>query len=270
MPDLDAYLARIGYSGDVRPSAETLRAIHRAHLLAIPYENLDIHRGVTLSLDPDAIYDKLVTGRRGGWCYEMNGLLAWALREMGFDVTLLASDVRREFVGDGAGGEHLVLMVRADGRPYLADTGFGNGILEPLPLEPGEYAQGYLTYGLLNEGERWFFRNQQYGGPGFVFTLTPRELPYFAATCHMLQTSPDSGFVRATVCHRFTPDWRLLTLRGAVLTTITEAGKREQVVDNFALYEQLLDRDFGLRLPDAGALWDKVWARHQAWTAENA
>lgn len=266
---LNDYLARIGYAGAREATPETLRAVHRAHLLAIPYENLDIHRGGTLSLDPVTVYEKLVTQRRGGWCYEMNGLLAWALRELGFEVTLLASDVRREFVGDGAGGEHLVLLVSLGGRRYLADTGFGNGILEPIPLEPGDYTQGFLTYGLLNEGERWFFRNQPYGGPGFVFTLTPRELPYFAATCQRLQTSPESGFVRTTVCHHFTPDGRLITLRGAVLTSISETGKSEQVVDNFASYEQLLDRDFGLRLPDLDALWAKVWARHLAWVAEN-
>src|SRR5215207_9409581 len=119
------YLQRIHYQGTLNPTPETLIALQRAHLFAIPYENLDIHRGGTLSLDMETIFDKLVTQRRGGWCYEMNSLLAWALRELGFDVTLLSSDVVNEMMGDGAGGDHLVLLVKLD-RPYLADVGFGN------------------------------------------------------------------------------------------------------------------------------------------------
>ncbi len=265
---LNDYLDRIGYRGALTPTLATLTALHRAHLLAIPYENLDIHRGGTLSLDETRIFDKLVTGRRGGWCYEMNGLLAWVLRELGFDVMLLASSVTSEFVGDGAQGSHLILMVMAAGRPYLADVGFGNGILEPIPLEVGTYTQGFLTYELLRDGERWYFRNHPYGGPGFVFTLTPRAMSHFAAECQRLQTSPESGFVRTTVCHRFTADG-IITLRGAVLRTVSAEGMSEQVVDNSATYEQLLDSRFDLRLPDAAALWEKVWARHQAWLKEN-
>lgn len=85
--EIGAYLERIGYTGECTITLQTLTAIHEAHLRAIPYENLDIHLGRTLSLDIEAIYDKIVTRRRGGWCYEMNGLLSWALRELGFAVT---------------------------------------------------------------------------------------------------------------------------------------------------------------------------------------
>ena len=204
---LTDYLERIHFDGNLMPTLDTLTRLHRAHLLAIPYENLNIHLGRTLTLDPAQIFDKLVTQRRGGWCYEMNGLLAWALREIGFDVTLLASDVRHDMVGDGSAGDHLILLVRLD-RPYLADVGFGNGLIEPIPLEPGAYTQRFLTYQLIHDADddRWFFQNQRYGGPGFVFTLQPRTLPYFTQRCHELQTLPDSGFVRTTVCHRFTPE----------------------------------------------------------------
>src|SRR5260370_5373273 len=96
---LSAYLQRIGYDRPVRTDLETLIGLHRAHLLNITYENLDIHLGRRLSLDPAAIFDKLVTGRRGGWCYEMNGLLAWALREIGFEMTLLAGTLGRPAQG---------------------------------------------------------------------------------------------------------------------------------------------------------------------------
>ena len=219
--ELDAYLRRIGErAGD--PTLDTLNRLHRAHLRAIAYENLDIHLGRTLSLDVAQIYAKIVTRGRGGWCYEMNSLLAWALRELGFDVTLLASAVTSEFVGDGSSGEHLILLVKLD-RDYLVDVGFGNGLQLPIPLEVGTYQQDFLTYGLLNDGDRWYFQNQAHGGPGFVFTLQPRAIEHFAPACERLQTSPESGFVRTTVCHRFTPDG-LISLHGAVLKSFSAAG----------------------------------------------
>ena len=142
MPTLAAYLARIGYAGPIEPTTDVLYAVHRRHLLAIPYENLDIHLGRELSLNLPAIFDKIVTRRRGGWCYEMNGLLAWALREMGFDVTLLS----------GAEGKHLVLRVQLE-QAWLADVGYGNGILEPLPLIEGEHTQHGFVFRLSRDDE---------------------------------------------------------------------------------------------------------------------
>jgi N-hydroxyarylamine O-acetyltransferase len=259
--DLAAYLNRIGYERPPQPDLETLVGIHRAHLLTITYENLDIHLGRTLSLDTAHIFDKLVTRRRGGWCYEMNGLLAWALREIGFNVTMLASAVGRQTAGANAEGNHLILLVQLD-RSYLVDVGFGNGLLEPIPLEPGEYQQGFLTYWLENNGGEWIFHNHAYGGAGFEFNLQPRQMSDFTERCHYLQTSPDSGFVRTAVCHRHTPDG-LLTLRGATLRTITADGMREEVITSATAYRRTLENQFDLHLnDDVDTLWEKVWASH--------
>src|SRR5262249_42838960 len=142
---LKAYLQRIRYERPVKVDLDTLIGVHRAHLLNITYENLDIHRGLPLTLDLDHIFEKIVTEHRGGWCYEMNGLLAWALREIGFPVTMLAGTVGRQAQGTTVEGNHLVLLVELD-QPYLADVGFGNGFLEPLPLQVGTYQQDFLTY----------------------------------------------------------------------------------------------------------------------------
>ncbi len=260
---LDAYLERIGYSGSRAPTLDTLIAVHRAHLLTISYENLDIHLGRALTLDPAQIFAKIVTGRRGGWCYEMNGLFAWALAELGFRVTLLGSAVNRAAAGAAAENNHLILRVDLD-RPYLADVGFGNGFLEPLPLQPGQYQQGFLSYRLTQDADRWFFENHAYGGAGFDFTLQPRHLPDFAERCTYLQTSPASGFVRNLVCHRHTPDG-IITLRNASLRTVTASGAADQVVDNSASYEQVLNSQFNLHLPPAevAALWEQAWAKQQ-------
>src|SRR3954471_15025485 len=102
--DLKAYFGRIGYVGEPRVDLATLRALHRAHLLAIPYENLDVQLGRPLTTDPAAAYDKIVRRRRGGWCYEMNGLFGWALETVGFSVMRMAGGAMRELRGDMAVG----------------------------------------------------------------------------------------------------------------------------------------------------------------------
>jgi N-hydroxyarylamine O-acetyltransferase len=265
---LDAYLKRVGHAGPVRPDLDTLRALHRAHLLAIPYENFDIHLGRRLSLDEAQIFAKIVGEGRGGWCYEMNGLFAWALRQIGFRVSLLSGTVGRATAGDAAEGNHLVLLVDL-GQLYLADVGFGNGLLEPIPLAPGSYRQGFLTYGLAVDGERWHFQNHPHGGPGFDMLLTPRRMGDFAGQCHTQQTAPTSGFVRVTSCHRFTGE-SLLSLRGAVLTKVRGEGVASRTLSGADEYVALLDESFGLRIPGAARLWGRVWERHQAWLAEQA
>jgi N-hydroxyarylamine O-acetyltransferase len=216
-------------------------------------------------LDEAHIFRKLVTEGRGGWCYEMNGLFAWALEMLDFRVTRLASAVNREASGDGAERNHLILKVDLD-RPYLVDVGFGNGLLEPVPLEAGTYTQRFLSYGLSHNGTRWYFQNQIYGGAGFDFTLQPHRMVEFAEKCHELQTSPESGFVRTTVCYRFTPDG-YIGLRGAVLQSISESGVDEQVIESQDEYTATLEERFDLHLPaeDVATLWQKVWVRHQEW-----
>lgn len=264
--NLTEYLDRVGYVGPLEPNLATLRGLHRAHLLAIPYENLDIHLGRPLALDERRIFEKLVRERRGGWCYEMNGLFAWALREAGFRVDMLGGAVNRAALGERAERNHLVLLVELE-RPYLADVGFGNAFLEPLPLEAGEHARDGLTYRLAQSGERWVFENHAHGGPGFDFTLEPHTLEDFAGQCHALQTSPESGFVRVAVCHRFTPS-SILSLRGAVLSTATPRGVETHVIGGADEYAGVLGERFDLRVPNAAGLWEKVWAAHQLWAQQ--
>lgn len=265
MSRLDAYLDRIGYSAPVRADRQTLFGLHRAHLLAIPYENLDIHLGRTLTLDVDAIFDKIVTRRRGGWCYEMNGLFAWALREIGFDVSLLAGTVGRRSSGASAEGNHLLMSVTLD-QPYLADVGFGNGFLDPLPLVAGRYNQADFLrpFELRQADGRWELVGDGVGGGGFDFTLEPAVMTQFASQCHHLQTSPESGFVRITVCHRFGQD-AISSLRGAVLQQTTAQGTTSTTFDQAADYRRALEDIFGLRLPELDQLWQRVWLAHQNW-----
>ena len=114
--DVPAYLNRINYHGGLMPNAETLCGLHTAHLLAVPFENLDIHLGRPIVLEEDALFDKIVTRRRGGFCYELNGLFAGLLRELGFDVTRLAAGVINSTGDFSPIFDHLTLMVTLDER----------------------------------------------------------------------------------------------------------------------------------------------------------
>jgi N-hydroxyarylamine O-acetyltransferase len=270
--NLEQYLNRVGITGSLEPSLETLIALHRAHLQTIPYENLEIHFGRKLELDLERIFERLVLERRGGWCYEMNGLFAWVLREIGFDVRLVSTRVTRSDGSLMAPGDHVALIVRLETASpqttWLVDVGWGNGFLDPLPLKVGTYTQGFLEYRLESHGDAWTFFNQQYGADGFSFTLEPRNLDGFQERCTWLQTSPESGFVRVTVCQRFTPDG-INTLRDATLIRIRSTGKLEQTIGSFEEYEKVLREDFKLEVPNLHELWGKVWQSHLAWVAQN-
>jgi N-hydroxyarylamine O-acetyltransferase len=262
----DAYFRRIGYAGSAQPTRETLFAIHRAHLLAIPYENLDIHLGRTLVLDPETNFRKLVHERRGGWCYEMNGVFGAVLERLGYDVRYLSGAVGRARRGDAAEGNHLVLLVTLD-QPWIVDVGFGDGFIEPLPLVEGTYRQGFLEFGLVRDGDRWTVLNHPMGGADrFDFTLESRFLENFSGQCHALQTSPESGFVQTTVCQQFVADG-IVTLRGAVLRKIRESGVTETTIDNASAWARVILEQFGLEIPGVERLFPRVWERHLAWAA---
>src|SRR6266550_822553 len=132
--DLAAYLRRIGYAGELSPSRATLDALHRAHATAIPFENLDILLGVPIRLDLASLQAKLVTARRGGYCFEQNTLFAAALEQFGFAVTRLAARVRLNAVAVNP-RTHMLLRVDVAGTSWIADVGFGGaGLLWPIPL----------------------------------------------------------------------------------------------------------------------------------------
>jgi N-hydroxyarylamine O-acetyltransferase len=258
---IHAYLERIAYTGTTTPTLATLKALHRQHMLSIPYENLDIHLGRKREHSEQAFFEYLVTEKRGGWCFEMNGLFAWALRQLGFKVTLLAATVNRERPG-GIVNNHLLVLVDL-GERYIADVGFGNGLLEPIPLCPGCYQHGFRQFVFSQEGDTWIFAQPASDEPAFDFTLAPFELMDFSAAAHHLKTSADSGFVQVSVCHRVS-EYAVWSLRGALLTTLTAQGKSTRTITTLADYQSVLEA-LGLQLPEVAALWEKVWRAHQAW-----
>lgn len=258
---LSGYFARIGFKGPATPDLKTLRAIHRAHLCAIAYENLDIHLGRALALDLPAVFDKLVTRGRGGWCFEMNGLLAWALREIGFQVSMLGAAVNPVSADMLPGRDHLVLRVDLD-QPWLADAGFGNGFLEPIPLRAGRFTQLGLRHGLSRDGAYWTYHSDPLFDSRFVFSEQPLVWQDFAGRCHWLQTDPASWFTALTACFRARDNGTILALRGRMLSDYTRRGPARREIFELPDYASTLRRDFGLSLtdPELAVLWPRAQA----------
>ena len=252
MVNVDAYLDRIAYTGPCTPDATTLAALHRAHLLAVPFENLDIALGRPITLDLPSRYEKIVTRRRGGFCYELNGLFAWLLRELGYDVALLAAGVYGDDDQPDPNDDHLTLLVRCPGdpTPWLADVGFGEGFREPLRLDVAdEQIRNGRAYRVEGEGQWRYWEQDREGAwkPRYWFTLTPRQYGDFAEMCRWQQTSPDSHFTRNRVCSLATSQGRV-TLADMTLI-VTENGRRHETpIADDAAYQRLLRDRFGVDL----------------------
>ena len=259
---LHAYLRRIDYGGPLSPTRQTLHNLHRAHLLAVPFENVEVQFRRVPSLDLDRIYEKIVVAKHGGWCFEMNALFAWALREIGFTVDIVGASVEREKHPSRARTNHMVLIVRLD-QPFLADVGFGNGPLIPLPLRPGSYNDTRFEFHLTRDGEWWRFHNHRYDGTTYDFLETPLQVEDFREENQWLATSADSYFVQNLVCARLTDDG-IVKLTNALLEhTTTSAIKEEAAVSADALQRILRER-FGLEVVRISELWDRVSAEHRA------
>jgi N-hydroxyarylamine O-acetyltransferase len=250
--DLPAYLQRIGYQGDLAPTPAVLQEVHFAHATHIPFENLDIHLGRPIRLDLPSLQDKLIRGRRGGYCFEHNTLLAAALEALGFPVTSLLARVRVGAATRITARAHMVLQVEADGRPWLADVGFGaGGLLGAIPLEAGPvHRQGVWSFRLEQEPGQWVLQAPQ-GDDWqslYAFTLEPQYPIDFVVANHYTSTYPESIFVRTLTAQRSTPEARY-ALRGRELT-VDRGGRvtTHTVADDEELL-RLLAEPFGLELP---------------------
>jgi N-hydroxyarylamine O-acetyltransferase len=248
--DTASYLARIAFTGPVPPTADTLRLLHLAHLYNIPFENLDISLGREIVCDEHRFFHKVITRRRGGFCYELNGAFAALLRALEFKVTLLSARVCREDGGASPEFDHLALLVDLE-EPWLADVGFGDSFLQPLRLIPEiEQEQEIGCFRIVAvENTRIVQRRIQDGTwkSQYQFTLQPRSLSEFADRCHFQQTSPDSHFTRQRICTLPTAEGRI-TLSDLKLIRTMRAGREESMLKNEDEWRAALERYFGVKL----------------------
>jgi N-hydroxyarylamine O-acetyltransferase len=231
-----AYLRRIGVTDPVPFDVEGLRLLHRAHLMAVPFENLSIHLSEQISIAEDDLVAKIVTARRGGFCYELNGLFGLLLEALGTDVTRVAARV----YGDGRLGppfDHLALVARAaDGSgPWLVDVGFGSHAVYPLLFdERGEQDDPAGTFRIADadDGDIDVLRD---GAPQYRIEMRARSLADFGPTCWWQQTSPASHFTQGTICSRLTEDGRVSVAGRMLIQTRDGVRTEQELADDEAL-----------------------------------
>jgi N-hydroxyarylamine O-acetyltransferase len=252
MFDFDAYLRRIGLDPGDKPAWQ---AVHRAHATTIPFENLDSHRGIPVSLEQADLERKLVASRRGGYCFEHNLLLASALEHMGLDVEPMLARVR---VG-GAPREtrpvsHLVLRVTdRDGHQWHADVGFGLGtLLDPIPFGPaGAHEQSGWSFRVVEDGEELALQTLGPDGWTDVYSFLPR--PSFRIDIEVSNwwvcTNPASPFVSGlivSVSHDDGQREALYDFSGPLLTVASSPQGREAAEVRREAIPSLLAQRFGL------------------------
>lgn len=228
MMDVEKYLRRIEYDGPLQPTATLLRSLHRQHLFTVPFENLDIPLGAPINLDTDALFRKIVLSRRGGFCYELNGLFCQLLRALGFRVNMLSARVRREDGGFGPDCDHMLLHVELE-EPWLVDVGFGDSFVNPLAFRAGaaDRVNGY-RYVVLPHGDDWqLVREDDKGSvPLYVFEARAREFDEYQPMCTFHQTSAESHFTKSWICSRATPEGRVTLANMRFI--VSRTGQREE------------------------------------------
>lgn len=250
---LDEYAERIGLPSPLRATAEGLAAVHVAHALNVPFENLDVHLQRPIRLDAASLVAKLVRQRRGGYCYETNGLLALALTQLGLPVQRLAArNLMRPW--EQRQRTHLALLVEAGGRQYLCDVGFGQFCpIAPVPFEPGvAHVQFGETYRIdvTEFGHQLSLRQNDEWMPLYAFSLEPCPQVDFEIMNYFNSTHPSSPFVQQIMISR-PLQGRRRGLRGASLT-LREAGEAQtREIATAEEYSRLLREEFAIALDDA-------------------
>jgi N-hydroxyarylamine O-acetyltransferase len=245
------YLRRLGIEkNNIEPTPENLRLLQRRHLLRVPFENLDIHRKRPITLDRENFYEKIVGQKRGGFCYELNGLFYELLGEIGFESRMISARVS---AGDGRFGaeyDHLAILTRVGEKEFVVDVGFGDFTAGPLEFvadieqqdENGvflirKFDENYFEIVKKDHGDRWKSE--------YIFTARPRLLDEFAEMCLYQQTSPASHFTRGRVCSLMTEDGRK-TLTDKKFIETRNGKKSEIDVETEEDFDRILEREFDI------------------------
>ncbi|MDQ6731892.1 MAG: arylamine N-acetyltransferase [Actinomycetota bacterium] len=243
---LDSYLGRLGLACPVRPDAAALGRLHAAHLERVPFENLSIALDELISLEREALIGKILERRRGGFCYELNGLFAELLSVLGYDVTLLAA---RVWTGESYGPplDHLALLVGdSDRSEWLADVGFGAHSRYPLRLDFGvEQDDPDGTFCVQDvDGDVTVTKD---GVIQYQLERHPRRLADFDAMCWYQQHSPLSHFGANAICSRSSANGRV-SLREDILIVTTDGKKHETKLGDDPAILTAYREHFGIEL----------------------
>ncbi len=245
------YTNRINYTGSLSPTLPVLAALQRAHLLNVPFENLDIHRNVPIILDVERVFQKIIVNKRGGFCYELNELFLQLITAIGFEARRISAGVyndKKEIYGNTMG--HQTILVNLDGEDYLTDVGFGTFTFGPLHFKQGKELKDERGRFFFDKYDDEYFRVNKIVEdkviPEYIFKNETRVYSDFEERCHYQQTSPESHFTQKRLISIATPEGRV-TITGNVLkiTTGEEVTEREFREEE---YEHLLLKYFKVKL----------------------
>lgn len=250
--NIDQYFERIGYQGNAAVNEETLMDLHLAHTTNVPFENLDVFYGKPILLDEASLTKKIVHGRRGGYCFEMNGIFSLVLQKLGFKVTNLLARVSRDGVNYSA-RTHQALLVEIGDRSWLADVGFGNdGIMSPLKIEENvDQSQFAHTYRLVTHPEFGYAlqKKEENGDYRSMYALSldgcyPVD---FEMSNHFTSTYRESLFTQMRMCTMPTREGRI-TLTDYHLKIVTNGKVQERDIGGESEFKAFLTETFRLNL----------------------
>lgn len=250
---VDPYLKRLGLRKRPKPNLRNLRRLQKTHLLQIPFENLDIHAGIPIELDIQRIYHKIILDKRGGFCYELNGLFYELLRALGYEVKRISARVYSLEKGFSPEFDHMALLVSLEEQLYLCDVGFGEFSFAPIALHwpaeqedvrgifhVDEYPEDYICVGKSDElGHK---------RPEYKFKLVSRQLSDFEEMCRFQQHDPNSHFQKQPLISLATSRGRI-TLSGQELKI--KKGKKtltRKLIDDSA-FQKAAWKYFRIKVP---------------------
>jgi len=251
--DLERYFQRINYTGDTAPTLDNLKGIHRAHLMAIPFENLNLHIPRKVILDETKLFEKFVDEHRGGFCYEQNGLFHAVLSQLGYEVYRMEAHVRGSDGNYAPPMTHMCLLTVIDEVRYLTDVGFGASFIEPIELDnPDIQVQDTGKFKVVHDGDTLYYYNQGIGEEelsiGYRFFLTPHELHEYVDACHYTSTSPKSHFTQKRVCSRWSDAGRVTVTDDKFIITTWDGERTETPIESEAQFHDLLQEHFGINV----------------------
>ncbi|MEO9482900.1 MAG: arylamine N-acetyltransferase [Ekhidna sp.] len=248
--DVASYLKRIDLK-QAEPSFKYLKALQKAHLTSIPFENLDIHYGSKIILDYKRIYEKIVFQKRGGFCYELNGLFYHLLYHLGFDCYIISAQVMNERTEKfGKPFDHMAIVVALDEELWIVDVGFGDGPISPLKIQVGVVQMDYTRYWRIDTDpdENLILRvsnDTSYFKSKYLFTTEEKQLIQFMEMCEYHQTSVDSPFTQKKLISQHTNNGRVtLSDRTLKITSLGETHEEDIMHEDEFLSK--LDHHFGI------------------------
>lgn len=245
------YLNRINFNEKVvSPDLNNLKLLQRRHLLHVPFENLDIHWKRKITLDAENFYKKIIGEKRGGFCYELNGLFYELLSEIGYESKIISARVANKNGGFGVEFDHLTILTKIGGAEYLVDVGFGDFTAEPLKFVLNIEQNDANGIFLIRKYDEEYFEVAKKDGENwkseFIFKDLPRNLSEFTEMCGFHQTSPESHFTRGKVCSIMTETGRK-TLTDNKFMKTENGRKRTTDINSDKEFAQILFGEFDIK-----------------------